>query len=119
LRNYECIIIIAPDAGEAASGERSKKYAELILSRGGELTKIDNWGKRKLAYEILNHMEGSYVLYQFRGDQKVIAELDRQLHLDEKILRHLIVKNPLATGEEAVLEANQLNSEEITDKEEG
>jgi len=111
LRSYECILILSPGGSETLSKEKASRYARVITEGGGEMTKVDHWGKRRLAYEIKDHQEGYYLLLQFRGEPKVITELDRQLRLDEEILRHMIVKNPLATGEEAKIDIEEVQGE--------
>jgi small subunit ribosomal protein S6 len=60
---------------------------------GGEVTNHDDWGKRALAYEIEHHREGFYHFYKFNGGGPIVSELNRQLRIDENVLRHLIVKD--------------------------
>jgi small subunit ribosomal protein S6 len=119
LRNYECIIILSPEAGEAVSADGSKKYANVIVSGGGEITKLDDWGKRRLAYQIRHNAEGFYLFIQFRSEHKVIEELDRQLRLDEKVLRHLIVRDLTATGKEPKVDIEGIQQGEEVKTEEG
>jgi small subunit ribosomal protein S6 len=107
VRSYECTIIVAPTVGEDVMKSTTKRYADIITTHEGTLTKMDDWGKRSLAYEIDFHREGHYILYKFRAGNKALKELNRQLRLDEHVIRHLIVKDDLATGEEPDLEKNQ------------
>jgi small subunit ribosomal protein S6 len=93
LKDYECVVIFAPSvAGEALAGA-TKRYAEVITTRGGEIKEIDDWGKRGLAYEINYHREGHYLFYRFKGTNDVLTELTRQLRIDETVIRHMIVKD--------------------------
>jgi len=119
LNNYECIIIVSPEAGEPASKDSAAKYAGVIISGGGEITKMEDWGKRRLAYEINKLYEGFYTLYNFRAESPVLGELDRQLRLDETVLRHLIVRDTLATGTEARVTIEGIQEGEALNKEEG
>jgi small subunit ribosomal protein S6 len=119
LYNYECIVILSPDSAEAASKNSAQKYATVIVSGGGEITRMEDWGRRRLAYEIKKFNEGTYILYGFRADRAVLTELDRQLRLDETVLRHLIVRDVLATGTEAKIAIEGIQQGELINKEEG
>lgn len=119
MNNYECIIIVSPAVGETASKDSAAKYARVIVSGGGEITKMEDWGKRRLAYEINKLHEGFYTLYNFRGDRAVLGELDRQLRLDETILRHLIVRDVLAAGTEPAISIEGIQGGEAINTEEG
>jgi small subunit ribosomal protein S6 len=95
LKDYECAVIFAPTlAGELLAGA-TKRYADIISNQGGRLTEIDDWGKRSLAYEIKFHREGYYCFYRFQGGHEVLAELNRQLRIDENVIRHMIVRDEL------------------------
>lgn len=100
MRSYECGIVFYPSLGNEDVQTGLKKYAQIIDSSGGELTRVESWGKRKLAYEIDHQSEGFYYFYKFRGDNELLTELGRQLRIDESVLRHLIVKDELAKGDE-------------------
>jgi len=71
----------------------TKKYTEVITSRGGQFTGVDDWGKRSLAYEIAFHREGFYHFYKFDGDGEIINELNRQMRIDENVIRHMIIRD--------------------------
>lgn len=103
MRSYECTIIFTPQLDESAFRATADKYAGLVTAQGGVLTKREQWGKRRLAYSIRHNSEGYYFLLGFRGERSLLAELDRQLRLDESVLRHLIVKDELARGDEPAL----------------
>jgi len=100
VRSYECGIVFYPNLGEDGGKSGMEKYARIIEENGGELTNVDAWGKRKLAYEIDHQFEGIYYFYRFRGDNDLLKEFGRQLRIDETVLRHLIVKDELAKGDE-------------------
>jgi small subunit ribosomal protein S6 len=80
------------------------KYVEIIAQGGGEITKVETWGKRRLSYEIMRQPEGHYFFYRFRGANALIDELARHLRIDESVLRHMIVRDELATGGEPSLD---------------
>ncbi|MFH1755950.1 MAG: 30S ribosomal protein S6 [Candidatus Latescibacterota bacterium] len=118
MNNYECTIIVTSDTGDDVAKSAAKKYANVITTGGGELTQLEDWGRRKLAYEINHHQEGHYVFYKMRCDNPVLQELNRLLRLDETILRHMIVRDPLATGEEAKIDPEEALSAGTGEKEE-
>jgi len=93
LKKYECAVIFAPTVGSDVLESSTKKYAEVITSRGGTLDELDEWGKRTLAYEINYHREGFYYFYRFQGSNEILGELNRQLRIDENVLRHMIVRD--------------------------
>jgi small subunit ribosomal protein S6 len=100
VRSYECAIVFYPGIGDDGVKAGMAKYARVIEDGGGELTCVETWGKRRLAYEIDHQSEGFYYFYRFRGTTDILNELGRQLRIDESVLRHLIVKDDLAKGNE-------------------
>jgi small subunit ribosomal protein S6 len=66
--------------------------SQFITERGGSITEVKQWGRKKLAYPIKNHNEGNYVLTIFKMDPNLTAELESSLELSEEILRHLLVR---------------------------
>ena len=68
-----------------------KAYELLITAGEGTVDNVDNWGKRKLAYEINNLSEGDYILIDFHANPDHIAELDRILRINDNVQRHMIV----------------------------
>ncbi len=93
MKKYECAVVVAPSVGSDVLESCTKKYTEVITSRGGSLTVLDDWGKRSLAYEIDDHKEGYYHFYRFEGDKDIVDDLDRQLKIDENVIRHMIVRD--------------------------
>ncbi len=118
MNNYECTIIVASNVGDDGAKSAAKKYANVITEGGGELTQLEDWGRRKLAYEIDHHQEGHYVFYKLRCDNSVLLELNRLLRLDENILRHMIVRDSLATGDEPKIDPEETLSTGMGEKEE-
>ena len=92
MRNYEVLYIIRPNYEEEQYRAFVEKYNALIQANGGEVTKVDPWGKRRLAYEIDKVREGYYVLVQFSGDASLPAELERNFKINDEILRFMVTR---------------------------
>ena len=93
MNRYEMIYIIDADLEEAARKELTEKVSALITANGGEIEKVDEtWGKRRLAYAIDYKTEGWYVLVNFNAPAELPRELERNLQINENILRYLVVK---------------------------
>jgi small subunit ribosomal protein S6 len=104
MRSYECAVILQPAVSEERLKASTAKYVDVIATGGGEITRVETWGKRRLAYEIMKQPEGHYFFYRFRGSGSLIEELGRQMRIDEDVLRHMIVRDELATGNEPGLD---------------
>ena len=91
MRNYEIIYIVHPDLDESAFKKLNNLVTSWIKDGGGKISKTDVWGKRKMAYAIRKQGEGQYVLLQVEMDPSFGSELERQLGLQESILRYLMV----------------------------
>ena len=92
MSKYEAIYIIDAAMEETARNELIARFNGLIANNGGELEKIDEWGKRRLAYTIDYKNEGYYVLLHFSAGPDLPRELERNLQINENVLRYLIVK---------------------------
>jgi small subunit ribosomal protein S6 len=92
MRVYESIFIASPTLSEEEVNQTTELIQNVITSNGGEVVKVDKWGKRPLAYEIKKQREGYYVLLLFNADPKVLSELDRRYKLTDHILRYNIIK---------------------------
>ena len=93
MNRYEMIYIIDTDLEEAARKELIEKVSALITNNGGEIEKVDEtWGKRRLAYAIDYKTEGWYVLVTFKAPVELPRELERNLQINENVLRYLVVK---------------------------
>ena len=91
-RQYELVYVINPNAGDEAAGGLHAQVEEIVKSRGGRIDKTDDWGRRRLAYEIDRHREGTYVLQVLSGPGAMVGELDRRLKVADNVLRYLIVR---------------------------
>jgi len=92
VRGYELVVIIRPDLDDEATEAVIEKVRSMIENNGGEIVKLDKWGKRRLAYEINDLRDGFYVVIKFKGEAAVSAELDRVLKITDTVLRHMIVR---------------------------
>jgi small subunit ribosomal protein S6 len=92
LRDYELIVIVSPDVPEEELPTHLDKISEFITNKGGSVTEVERWGKRKLAYPITHFREGNYVLTRFKLEPGTTAELEANLRISEKILRHLLIR---------------------------
>ena len=102
MRPYEVMIIFDPTLEDEAVRSEVDRSSELIRSRGGEPGRVERWGKRRLAYEIQRHREGSYVVLEAQAEPATMADLDRALTLTDGVLRHKVVHMPeKATGKPA------------------
>ena len=88
MRKYETIIILQPDLGEDDISTVTGKIQDVISTYKGELFRLDDWGIRKLAYSIRKCARGRYYYVRYDGNAALIAELERRLRLDEKVLRY-------------------------------
>jgi len=93
VRDYEVVYVFAPTIGEDAIREKLDRYHRRLTEAGGEITAVDFWGARPLAYPIRKKETGIYVVVHFRADPTALPEYERLLKLDEDLLRYLIVLN--------------------------
>jgi len=92
MRNYELVMVISPDLSEDEVSSSVERVQRFVSERGGEVLKVDRWGRRRLAYPIRRFTEGHYVIAQLRLDASAVRELDRNLEVAESVLRHLVVR---------------------------
>ena len=91
-RQYELVYIMSPDATEQEVADLHTQIESIITRYQGELVKTENWGRRKLAFRIGKHREGTYVLEVFKGTGELTKELDRRLKVIDSVIRHLCVR---------------------------
>ncbi|MDO4581421.1 MAG: 30S ribosomal protein S6 [Bacillota bacterium] len=92
MREYEVVYIIKPNFEDEQYTQIIEKYNALIQSNGGEILKVEPWGKRRLAYEIEKLREGYYVLLRINGEPELPAELERNFKIADEIMRYLVVR---------------------------
>jgi small subunit ribosomal protein S6 len=91
-RQYELIYILPPETAEQQATELHDQVAEIVTRMHGTIEKTENWGRRKLAYEIGHYKEGVYVLELINGSGALMKELDRRLKVIDQVFRHMIVR---------------------------
>ena len=91
-RQYELVYVVSPEITEEGVAELHERIAGIVGQLGGVVDKTDNWGRRRLAYEIDRHREGTYVIELISGPGALVTELDRRLRVMEQLLRHLVVR---------------------------
>ena len=91
-RKYELVYVISPDASDEQVADLHTQVEAIIQRIGGQLEKTENWGRRKLAYEIGRHKEGTYVLEVINGGGELMKEIDRRLKVSDLVIRHLVVR---------------------------
>ena len=92
VRQYELVYILPPETTEQQSTELHDQVAAIVSRLHGEIDKTENWGRRKLAYEIGHFKEGVYVLEVINGDGELMKEVDRRLKVIDQVVRHMIVR---------------------------
>jgi small subunit ribosomal protein S6 len=92
MNKYESLFVVAPSLPEEEVKATIEKVKGVILNGGGVIDNVDEWGKRRLAYEINKVNEGYYVLAHFSAAAELPKELDRILRISDNVIRHIIVK---------------------------
>ena len=92
MKAYELLYFVDPASSEEARAGVTKRIDVAVTENGGKIDNVEDWGKRKLAYEIDKLTEGDYILVDFHADPNQIAELDRVLRINDTVKRHMIVR---------------------------
>ena len=92
MKAYELLFIVAPSIDETTREAVMNRIQTTITAANGTVDNVDNWGKRKLAYEIDGLTDGDYTLIDFHADPAEVAELDRVLRITDAVVRHMSVK---------------------------
>jgi small subunit ribosomal protein S6 len=90
-RQYEVVFIVDPTVDDEVA-RLTDGFKQIVLDQGGVVTKAETMGKRQLAYEILHQKEGTFVLMEIEGSGKEIAELERRMRVNDRVLRYLTVR---------------------------
>jgi len=97
MRRYELMLVISPDVPDDRSQAVIDRTTRQITSSGGQILKVAPWGRRRLAYPIDRHREGSYHIVLFQSPAESISELEHSLLITEEVLRHLITRDERPT----------------------
>ena len=92
MKAYELLFLVAPTISDEDRVAVMKRIETTIAEGAGKVDNVDEWGKRKLAYEINGLTDGDYTLVNFHADPQNVAELDRVLRINDAVVRHMIVK---------------------------
>ncbi|GAB3509163.1 30S ribosomal protein S6 [Amycolatopsis cihanbeyliensis] len=107
-RHYEVMIILDPSQDERTVSPTLENFLKVIRDSGGSVEKVDVWGRRRLSYEIKKHAEGVYALVDLNAEPDAVKELERQLSLQEIVLRTKVVRRETPRpGSRAARTANQ------------
>jgi small subunit ribosomal protein S6 len=90
--SYEMIYILRPDLSEERVQQEVSKYRDLLNEQKAETIDIDIWGKRRLAYPIKKHQDGTYIQMNYTGDGTQVAPLERAMRLSDEVIRYLTIK---------------------------
>jgi small subunit ribosomal protein S6 len=104
MRRYELIFIVQPDLNEEEVKALTERYLQIITAQKGSIIKTEDWGKRRLAYDINKQSKGNYVLVDFYGPGSMIREIERNLKIDDNILKFLTVKTKESFNPESLEE---------------
>jgi small subunit ribosomal protein S6 len=91
-RQYELVYIVTPEASDQDVADLHAQIEGIIERFKGTLDKTENWGRRRLAYEIGKHREGTYVVETINGSGELMKEIDRRLRVSDAVIRHLVVR---------------------------
>lgn len=105
MRTYECIFIVHPETVGEELDAVIEKYQDVLTSQGANVLKIDNWGMKTLSYPVKKQNQGTYVLVIFDGQPTIIAEFERRMRIDDKVIKFQTVL--LEGGYEAASETPQ------------
>lgn len=110
MRRYELMLVLKPDAPDERAAAVIDRATRHVVASGGQIVKVAPWGRRRLAYPIDRHRDGSYHIVVFESPAEAIAELERSLQITEEVLRYLVTRaekpvkarrDAAATGEDA------------------
>lgn len=90
-RQYEVVFIVDPRADEEVP-KLTENFTQVVKDQGGVVTRAETMGKRQLAYEILHHKDGTFVLLEIEGSGREIAELERRMRVNDRVLRYITVR---------------------------
>lgn len=92
LSDYECLYIVRPSLTEDEVSGVNEKVKNLVEKSGGSIQKVENWGKKKLAYEVKKEKKGIYILSHIKGPGSLISELENHLKIQDGVIKFLTVK---------------------------
>lgn len=106
MRHYEIVFLVHPDQSEQVPA-MIERYKSIIETGNGQIHRLEDWGRRQLAYPIQNLVKAHYVLLNIEADQSVLAELTETFRFNDAILRHLVMKRDGADTEQSLIMKNK------------
>lgn len=91
-RQYEVVFIVDPTADDEEVARLTESFKQIVTDQGGTITKEESMGRRQLAYEILHKTEGNFMLLEIEGSGREIAELERRMRVNDRIIRYITVR---------------------------
>jgi small subunit ribosomal protein S6 len=91
-RQYELVYVLTPESSDEQIAELHTQIEQIVQRFNGTIEKTENWGRRKLAYEIAHHRDGNYVVETISGSGELMKEIDRRLRVIDQVIRHLVVR---------------------------
>ena len=92
MRHYELMVILDPDVEERTVGPALDQFLTVVKKDGGNVEKVDIWGRRRMSFEIKKKAEGIYAVVDLQAEPATVKELDRQLNLNEAVLRTKVIR---------------------------
>jgi small subunit ribosomal protein S6 len=92
MRHYEVMVILDPTLEERTVAPSLDQFLSVVKTDGGTVEKVEVWGRRRMAYEIDKHVEGIYAIVDLQANPAAVQELDRQLNLNESVLRTKVLR---------------------------
>jgi small subunit ribosomal protein S6 len=102
MRHYEVVFLVHPDQSEQVPA-MIERYKTLVENGGGKIHRLEDWGRRQLAYPVQNLVKAHYVLFNIEVEQAVLAELTESFRFNDAVLRHLIMKRDEADTEMSII----------------
>jgi small subunit ribosomal protein S6 len=106
MRHYEVVFMVHPDQSEQVPA-MIERYKSLVEGDGGKIHRLEDWGRRQLAYPIANLVKAHYVLMNIECGQKVLAELGDSFRYNDAVLRHVVLKTEEAATEQSLIMKNK------------
>lgn len=91
MNNYESMYILKPDMEDERRQALVQRFADIVMANGGEISQIDEWGKRRLAYPINYINDGYYVLMTFKAPPELPKELERNYKISDDVIRYIVI----------------------------
>ena len=105
MRHYEVVFIVHPDQSEQVPA-MIERYRSLVTSQGGQIHRLEDWGRRQLAYQINKLSKAHYLCVNIEADQAVMSELEHAFKFNDAVLRHLTIQKKKAeTGPSSMMKA--------------